>query len=267
MCVPPPPESSPQAAPTTNGSPSNAPPPPASPAKQGATPWYEEDTWIFGLGSDCASPPAPDRPFPNLTCVLIVDDGEVRDSAFLGEVLDLPNLQALYLNGPRLLPQAEKFLRRCRNPNLRELAFAGCGLTQIPEWVMDHKELEKLLFCHEPITTLPPELFDLVNLKSLDFQHIPLTSLPDDIRKLVRLERFDLWTVDSDLELDYLSPELFRLPNLQTANLAWSRFKSTPELAQAMESFATRERERLRQSRALPASSVAPTAPSTLLPP
>ena len=61
----------------------------------------------------------------------------------------------------------------------------------------------------------------------------PIT-IPDDIRNLVNLENFNLWRA----KLDYLSPELFRLPSIR--HISFYRvygYEPTPEVIAAAEAF------------------------------
>jgi len=89
--------------------------------------------------------------------------------------------------------------------------------------------------CLQGFDDIPAPVFQKTTLKKIELNggaRVP-TSIPDDIRNLVNLEYFKLWGA----ELSYLSPELFRLPQIRKISLYRLKYKPTPEVVAAAEAF------------------------------
>jgi len=162
-----------------------------------------------------------------------------------GPFLKGPLLQGSHLNAPnlKLLGFRGKGCKKCiqslnRNgfsaPTIEAIGFEDTGITQIPEFILKFKTIRDIHFRQENVKEMPPALFNLISLKTLRFQYgsqIPV--IPNDIKNLVNLEYFDFWGAT----LQYLSPELFRLPRIKYINFTDSSYIPSKEVVDAIAEF------------------------------
>jgi hypothetical protein len=74
------------------------------------------------------------------------------------------------------------------------------------------------------------------NLQHLWFHHTSAlnVNLKSEVKNLQHLETIDFWGAD----IQYISPELFKLPNLRRINLAYARLNMDKEILKALEDWA-----------------------------
>jgi len=99
--------------------------------------------------------------------------------------------------------------------------------------IIDVPAVEGVGFMGAGIRSIPEEIFLLKSLQSIDISNKVPYSVPDGIRNLVNLERFNA----EFSPIDYLSPELFRLPRIRHLNFEFSSYVATPEVLVAAEEF------------------------------
>jgi len=152
-----------------------------------------------------------------------------------GPFLNVPNLKALCFSGQGCRLVIQSLIENgILAPILESISFDSTQLRQFPNFIQEIKTLKYLSFRHEKISGLPPGLFDLINLQALQFQYDSgISVLPDEIKNLVNLVQFDLWGVT----LEYLSPELFLLPKIQSINFAYSSYQPKKEVLNALKVF------------------------------
>lgn len=111
-------------------------------------------------------------------------------------------------------------------------SFGGTALERLFE-VIDAPALTEIGLIGFP--DLPQAIFQKITLKKIELNGGARvgTSIPDDIRNLINLEDFKLF----DSEVSYLSPELFRLPQIRNISLYRLKYEPTPEVVAAAEAF------------------------------
>jgi len=176
-----------------------------------------------------------DEIYSNLESIIIVANFSLDYPLLQGSLLNAPNL--------KLLGFRDEGCKKCIQnlnengflaPLIETIGFENIGITQIPEFIFKLKTIKDIHFRQEKLEELPSGLFDLTNLKTLRFQfgsQIPI--IPDAIKNLVNLEEFDFWGAT----VDYLSPELFRLPKINYINFTESRYKPTEDVLDAVKEF------------------------------
>lgn len=98
--------------------------------------------------------------------------------------------------------------------NLKNLAFVGCKLTELPAKVCDLTALTALQLIDNELTSLPPEFSSLTNLRSLDLSCNKFRRLPEEIRSLTNLERLSY--IECPIHDDDLPEWLSELKKLGT---------------------------------------------------
>jgi hypothetical protein len=154
---------------------------------------------------------------------------------FFGDIkFNTPKLNMISLSGVGSLQCFQDINENFNIQMLEELFLFNTGITEIPDFILRMKTINKLTFRHEDISELPDDLFGLENLIQLNFQYCSgIKIIPDHIKKLVNLEHFDLWGAS----IQYLSPELFLLPKLEFVNFAYTHYIPTKEVLDAFEIF------------------------------
>ena len=100
--------------------------------------------------------------------------------------------------------------------------------------IIDAPAIEQFLIQDGDMGDIPEEIFRMKTLQSIDITNKVPYSVPDVIRNLVNLERF---VANRSSPIEYLSPELFRLPRIQHIDLKLSNYEATPEVLAAAETF------------------------------
>lgn len=116
--------------------------------------------------------------------------------------------------------------------SLSEISTDRTNISSIPEFVLGNKSLTRLTFRNEHNLVLSKRLFELRNLDKLSFEYTnKITVIPDEIKKLVNLKHLDLW----HSSIQYLSPELFKLPKLNWLNFAFTCYNPSIEFRNELE--------------------------------
>lgn len=119
-------------------------------------------------------------------------------------------------------------------PSLSYIRLESTGITEIPGFLSECKNLVEVSLKDSSLYEIPPGLFDLQQLESLSIESAKnIHVLPDNIKQLFNLTHFDFRFGD----LDYLSAELFRLPKLKHANFAYCLYTPTEETTTALEEW------------------------------
>ena len=100
--------------------------------------------------------------------------------------------------------------------------------------IIDAPATEQVALWGTDMRAIPEEIFLLNSLQSIDISNKVPYSVPDVIRNLVNLERF---IANRSSSIEYLSPELFRLPRIRHIDLKLSNYEATPEVLAAAETF------------------------------
>ncbi len=150
--------------------------------------------------------------------------------------ISVPNLKYILLDGEESLAIYRNLMANFKSqPSIEAFSFSNTKITQIPDFVLNSKNLIHLTLRSErELSKLPSELFDLVNLEMLSFAYTKnITTIPDDIAQLINLKYFDLWSAN----IDYLSDQLLLLPKIKKINLAYSTYTPTNEILKALKVF------------------------------
>jgi hypothetical protein len=171
---------------------------------------------------------------PNLK-MLCFDKRSQTNIPFFGDFkFNTPKLNRISLSGVGSLKWFQDIHQNANTLMLEDVYLDNTGITEIPDFILRMKTINKLTFRHEDISELPDDLFDLENLIQLNFQYCSgIKIIPDHIKKLVNLEHFDLWGAS----IQYLSPELFLLPKLEFVNFAYTYYIPAKEVVDAFEIF------------------------------
>ena len=143
----------------------------------------------------------------------------------------LYNLEKLILNSPSSTWGIGEIGKISK---LKELyiEFAE-NLTSLPPEIGQLSNLEKLTVKNCALGSLPLEIGQLTKLKYLDLWENQLKSIPSEIGNLAELEYLDL---EYNRRLNSLPPEIFKLKNIETLNVADFGFeKAFPIIQKAME--------------------------------
>jgi len=186
---------------------------------------------------DVGAPKVARRIDDNTLFIIDPDDGDSSQDRHLHFVFPAtvcPDIEELcfYFENPYTVsfePDSVSFPRLSRIGGQSE---SGGVLERLVE-VIDAPRLTVIRLCG--FEDIPASLFQKTTLKQIDLDSAvtPIT-IPDDIRNLVNLENFNLWRA----KLDYLSPELFRLPSIR--HISFYRvygYEPTPEVIAAAEAF------------------------------
>ena len=178
--------------------------------------------------------------YENLELIVIHSQSIENTIVFECDRFRAPNLQYLYLEGVGSVQIFENLYQKARQTfQVPEIYFKNTGIDCIPEFVLEMRNLSSLVFEGELFQEMPPELFQLVNLQKLRFfGHNKISIVPKEIKQLVNLKRFDFW----DATLDYLSPELLLLPNIEEINFAHTNYKPSPEVLKLISSISDRRK-------------------------
>jgi len=111
------------------------------------------------------------------------------------------------------------------NLNATKVSLQGWGLTRVPDFIFNMKNLQYLELGDNKITTLPPEIGQLKTLNMLNLFQNKLTSLPESIGRLKNLDTLLLF----ENNITTLPPEIGQLKNLQVLELSYNNLTSLPE--------------------------------------
>jgi hypothetical protein len=163
---------------------------------------------------------------------LSVNEGEQFEFA---SKINAPNLKLLVIRGNGTRNFIEHFNDLfTSSPDLIEVNFDSTGISTVPQFILGQSNLERLTFRNEKFTEIPQELFQPGCLKWLSFEYAEgITRVPDEICKMKNLQTFNLWAA----KLDYVSPELFNLPELSRINFAYCSYTPTQETNAALQQW------------------------------
>jgi Leucine-rich repeat (LRR) protein len=176
-----------------------------------------------------------DEIYSKLEAIIVEADFALDYPLLLGPHLYAPNLKLLGFRGKGCKMCIQSLNRNGFSaPNIVAIGFEDTGITQIPEFILKFKSIRDIHFRHEKVQELPPALFGLINLQTVRFQYgSQISVIPDEIKNLVNLEYFDFWGAT----IQYLSPELFRLPQIKYINFTDSSYNPSKEVKEAVEEF------------------------------
>ncbi len=86
--------------------------------------------------------------------------------------------------------EAVRRLRALQNAEQKTLNWSHLGLTTLPPWIGQLRQLDHLDISHNALTELPEQLGELVTLKWLDISNNQLTHLPNSVSGMIGLQRF-----------------------------------------------------------------------------
>ncbi|MFZ4522193.1 MAG: hypothetical protein ACOYNC_10825 [Bacteroidales bacterium] len=172
---------------------------------------------------------------PNLKMISVSTSHPNNLPSFDGPIINAPNIKYLMLTGEGSIPYFQSLIRNCVSPPVFEaVQFLYTGVSQLPDFILMSHTIEHLTFRHESLSKIPDTIFQMTSLKHLSFEHVRnIKTIPDDLKKLVNLTQFDLW----EASIDYLSPDLFLLPEINSISFACSEYKPTPEVLGALKTF------------------------------
>lgn len=110
-------------------------------------------------------------------------------SVFPLEILEMPNLSYLYLNGNQLSTLPDELGRLTK---LEHLFAANNKIAYLPPQIANLKALEELDLSYNQLSDLPEEIGELVSLKFLKVNDNNLSALPQSIMKLQNLVELDV---------------------------------------------------------------------------
>jgi len=150
---------------------------------------------------------------PNLKSLnLLKNNFEVWDSTFffLSQLRQLGDLKIT------ISPSGFNNLKPEDQRMITGLEIFSKDLNQVPENILQQKQLNylDLSYCHIP--SLPAEIKNMINLTSLDLSNNELDSLPAEIGKLTNLTSLDL----NNNQLTSLPAEIAKLSNLTGLDLS-----------------------------------------------
>ena len=165
---------------------------------------------------------------PNLLQKLEISHMDALHGEELSEIFacisEFKNLESLNFTYNRL----DRFPYDFTLTALKELDISGNGLSAVPEWVRNCKNLEELYLQNNVLLTLPSWLGELKNLRLLSCDNNELADLDASVYDLSNLQYLSL----SGNRLDRISSKIDnigRLSNLQTLLISGNRFKDLPE--------------------------------------
>lgn len=166
--------------------------------------------------------------YENLELLVIRSKSIENTPVFECDKFSAHNLKYLYLEGRGSVHIFENLYKTAGQTfQVPEILFNNTGIHCIPEFVLEMRNLNSLVFQGELFREIPRELFQLSNLQKLRFfDHNKIRNVPDEINQLINLKRFDFW----DANIDYLSPELILLPNIEEINFAHTTYKPSSEV-------------------------------------
>jgi len=153
---------------------------------------------------------------------IVLDLANMRLEEFPREILDLTNLEALYLDGNLLkeIPEEIEVLR-----NLQALNLGGNRFRSFPIEILKLKQLNELYLYGNEIDTIPADIRILKNLRGFWLESNKLTEFPKGILDLSNLEILHL----SNNKIIEIPPQIKKLSKLKEFNLENNRVKRIPQ--------------------------------------
>ena len=137
------------------------------------------------------------------------------------EVLQLTNLQGLYLNHNQLVELPAEIVQLA---NLQQLNLNNNQLVELPAEIVQLTNLHWLDLRNNQLGEVPAEIGQLTNLQGLYLNHNQLVELPAEIGQLTNLQVLDL----SNNQLGEVPAEIVQLTNLQVLDLSNNQLGEVP---------------------------------------
>lgn len=148
-------------------------------------------------------------------------------------IVNAPNLKEIYIQNYDKIAFSNSINKLLSSFNtITSFSIFSQQLIKIPDFILKNINLTRLELdiCNE-ITEIPPEIFKFKQLKILEFRYKKnIKVIPDEIKNLENLERFNLWSAT----FEYISPELFKLPKLQSVSFSYCQYNPTNEVLELL---------------------------------
>lgn len=121
------------------------------------------------------------------------------------------------------------------NPQYRDLSWVReihaieCGITHIPDWILNIPQLEELLMWDNHISEVPAKIGNLKNLRTLSLSGNRFTELPEEIWDLPMLESLNVSGFSDKPKLRKLSRGVGGAPALRHFSLAHTDITTLPD--------------------------------------
>lgn len=109
--------------------------------------------------------------------------------------------------------------------NIKNLEITSCGLSALPESILELKSLLTLDLSSNEFQTLPNAVGNLKSLQHLSLRYNQVSILPESIGNLSSLQELNL----ESNKLKTLPESIGNLKSLQTLDLRWNHLKTFPE--------------------------------------
>ena len=158
---------------------------------------------------------------------LDISNIEIKEiPAFLGNIASLKKLTvgtisygSHYVNGKLILPPQLGNLRNLQNLSL------GYGISEVPQWVFDHENLQALSIYNDGAQTIPAQIAKIKKLRKLRVYGNNITSLPREIG-----EQFELTVLDLKCpKLPELPESFANLKKMKCIRLDNCNFSAIPD--------------------------------------
>lgn len=183
----------------------------------------------------------PELPALESILIAILVDNSGTDYSKLFQAIDVNSLAKVtqITINDYYADRLPDWIQFCTGLKCLEFYSSRCNLKELPAWFGQLKELEKFTTEGVSYDQIPPQIFDFVNIKSLCFNRgHRITVIPDEIKKLQKLTELSIW----ETTFSYVSPELFRLPDLKHLNFYFSQYPDIPP--DTMEAIISLQREK-----------------------
>jgi len=119
--------------------------------------------------------------------------------------------------------ELQHWISKCEN--LIEVRFSSRQIDFLPADLSKTINLLQLNICQPKLNQIPDTIYLCQSLESLKFFHAPqITVINDDIKNLTNLKSY--W--HDYAKFTYISPHLFKLPDLEELNFSFTSFENPP---------------------------------------
>lgn len=138
-------------------------------------------------------------------------------------IYTLNNLLTLNLSDNQIQELKDIDLRNIFKYTQLDLSFNG--LSDFPDFAIEHPEIQKLLLSGNKLTSIPNSINHLTTLNKLDLSENRIDKFEDsDFERLIDLEELDL----SSNKITYLPPSIGKLTKLKKLNLSGNQINHLP---------------------------------------
>ena len=133
--------------------------------------------------------------------------------------------------------ELQQWISKCEN--LKEAGFYVDQIDFLPADLSKTLNLSDLRITQPKLNQIPDTIYLCQSLESLHFENAwQITVINDDIKNLTNLKSY----VHVHASFTYISPNFFRLPNLETINFSFTSFKNPPsEIFEAIKDLKQRK--------------------------